>query len=64
MEAVKNFLLSKTIQGVLVLALGSLFKIHTDSATLTEIINSAITAAGALWAIYGRVTATKKISLF
>ncbi|MCT4575681.1 MAG: hypothetical protein OIF36_01670 [Alphaproteobacteria bacterium] len=66
----KNFLKSKTMIGAFValfaLILSNLFGYEIsveDKTQITEIIITSIGSAGALFAMYGRVKATKKVSL-
>ena len=66
----KNIFQSKTIIGSLVallaVVLSSFFGYEiegADKAQLTEIVVGAIGSAGAVLAIYGRVKASKKVTL-
>lgn len=61
MTDLKSWLTSKTIWSVLVMLAPVLSKLagFDIDATLTDLL----TIAGAIGAIYGRVTATKKLSL-
>ncbi len=63
MNEVKSFLLSKTLLGVIVLLLSNVFKVNTDTAFLTDLINNGFTVIGATLAIYGRLTASQKLKL-
>lgn len=62
MDDVKSFILSKTIWGVVITALGSFM--HSkglDASGLTGMDGEIVTVLGAVLAIYGRVKAVKKI---
>lgn len=66
----KWFVTSKTIQGIVVMALPILRTIFgwewataEAGADLSLVIDQLITLVGGGWALYGRVTATKTISV-
>jgi protein-S-isoprenylcysteine O-methyltransferase Ste14 len=67
MEDTKSLLASKTVWGgiiVVIAAIGGFFGYGItaeDQASLAHIIESVVLAIGGLLAIWGRVTATKKI---
>lgn len=66
---VKSLFASKTLWGILIAALPTvlgLFHLHiTDVATFTQnatdIVDSVLTLAGSVLAVWGRVTATKSL---
>ena len=65
MKGMKGLLQSKTFWGVLVVVLIPVLQrvgIDIDDVTGTEIAGELVTLAGAALALYGRVTAKKKIS--
>lgn len=67
MDGVKSLLTSKTIWGALVAVLGgitSLFGYTVSPADMTAVVDTVgqvVGIGGALYAIYGRVVASKKI---
>lgn len=67
MEDVKGILASKTIWGAAVAALGAIGALFhfdfgaADQAATLDAVYAIMSAAGSLLAIWGRVTATKKI---
>ena len=62
MEDVKSFILSKTIWGVVITALGSFLNTKGfDTGMLAGLDGEIVTVLGAVLAIYGRVKAVKKI---
>jgi hypothetical protein len=64
MEDVKSFVLSKTIWGVVITALGSFLNTKGfDTGVLNGLDGEIVTVLGAVLAIYGRVKAVKKIGV-
>ena len=62
MDDVKSFILSKTIWGVVITALGSFLNTNGfDTGMLAGLDGEIVTILGAVLAIYGRVKAVKKI---
>jgi hypothetical protein len=64
-EEVKSLLLSKTFWGIAISLAAPLLKhagLNVDSDT-TDIAAQIVTAAGAVLAIWGRMSATKKVTL-
>ncbi len=65
----KNFLSSKTIQGILITVLPIILPLigisfsADDGAVLSQNIDAIISAVGAIWATYGRIVASGSISL-
>lgn len=71
MFATKNFLKSKTIWGAVAAILGQFIGLGADDVSnvtnygvqAVDAISTLITIGGALFAIYGRVHATKEITI-
>lgn len=66
MGEVKSFVTSKTIWGVVLMVIGSIFGYNIPEGVDQEIANIASTVAeavGAVLAVYGRIAANKKITL-
>lgn len=67
MDGIKNVLASKTVWGAALAVAGALAGIFhvnfgpADQAAAADAISALISAAGGLIAIWGRITATKKI---
>lgn len=66
MQEVKSFLKSKTIWGVVLMVLGSVFGYNVPEGLDKEVADIAATlvnAFGAILAVYGRFKADKKIAV-
>lgn len=67
MDGVKSFLTSTGVMGPLVMliawALKQFFKIDVGPADIQPIIDNGILVIGALVGIYGRIKATKQVTL-
>lgn len=63
MDKTKNFLASKTFQGLIVMVLTSLFGSYLGEGEVAEIAQGVIMILGALWAAWGRISAKKGIAL-
>jgi uncharacterized membrane protein len=69
MKDIKSFLMSKTIWGAVIAiappaaGMFGLTVTGADASEASQHVNSVITAAGGLLAIYGRVKATKGIGI-
>lgn len=66
MNETKNFLLSKTFQGILVMILGVLLPrlgLDFGDAELSGMAADLAVAAGTIWAVVGRITAKKNLAL-
>jgi len=62
----KNFLTSKTFQGILLMLLGVLLPrlgVDFGNAEMAAMADDIVVALGALWAAYGRIAAKKSIAL-
>lgn len=65
-KAMKNFLFSKTFQGILIMLLAYLlpkFGVVMGDDELASMAVDVGMALGTIWALYGRVTAAKQITL-
>jgi hypothetical protein len=63
MNDTKNFLASKTLQGILVMVLTFLFGDQFGDPEYAQIAEGVAILAGGVWALWGRVTADKKLTL-
>lgn len=64
MEDTKNFLLSKTVIGVVISFVGLVMgQFHLDATSLTGSEDIVVQLGGLILALYGRIKAVKKISV-
>lgn len=63
MDKSKNFLASKTFQGLIIMVLTSLFGNSLGEGEVAEVAQGIVMILGALWAAWGRVSAKKGIAL-
>lgn len=62
MDGIKNFLMSKTIWGALVAAIGAFMSASGfETTSLNGFDGELVTLFGSIFAMYGRVKAVKKI---